>query len=182
MCICFTESKDPSKLSSAASGRPVIPLLTSIEPTEEDLLTPSRELRNLLRSAQTEFRNLNRNRTLTGADRKLLKRFLLDRILAPRAQKALAGLYRPTEHAASVEQVAGQHLLTARQLEAWLKIDIKTIYAYARKNRIPHVTIGTFVRFPEREIRIWLARQSYKPRAMQKRARRRVKSTRLRNR
>ena len=145
-------------------------------------MKPSVVLRDILRSAQTEFRNLNRNGTLTGADRKLLKRFLLDRILTPRAQKALAGLSCPTERPTNVEQVAGQLLLTARQLEAWLKIDIKTIYAYAKKNLIPNVKIGTSVRFPEKEIREWLRRQSYVPPFMKKHERQRAKSARRRKR
>jgi excisionase family DNA binding protein len=56
----------------------------------------------------------------------------------------------------NAERVAGERLLTARDLETWLKIDAKTIYVYAKQKRIPHIKIGTNIRFPEREVRAWL--------------------------
>jgi hypothetical protein len=53
-------------------------------------------------------------------------------------------------------------LLTARELEATLKIDAKTIYAYARKGLIPYVRIQRNVRFSKWEIREWIEKQSYR--------------------
>lgn len=40
-------------------------------------------------------------------------------------------------------------LLTARDLEALLKIDVKTIYSYAQRGLIPYVKIQSNVRFPK---------------------------------
>ncbi len=136
-------------------------------------MKPSVVLRDVLRSAQTEFRALNQNRDLTGADRKLLKTFLLERMLGPRAQKALAESYGSNRHRAGykIEQAAGQRLLKAKDLESWLKIDVKTIYAYAKRNLIPHITIGSAIRFPEKEVRAWLLRHSHTPAALRKRKR-----------
>ncbi len=54
-------------------------------------------------------------------------------------------------------------LLTARELEAILKIDAKTIYAYVQKRLIPHVRIQRNVGFSKREILDWIERQSYRP-------------------
>ena len=49
-----------------------------------------------------------------------------------------------------------EKLLKAEDLEAWLNIDVKTIYAYARHNRIPHIRIYRSIRFRLSEIRDWL--------------------------
>ena len=112
-------------------------------------MKPTKDLRYLVRSAQTEFRHINRNRNLSRADRKLLKRFLLERILTPRAEQFLSAT---RQRAMNAERVAGERLLTARDLETWLKIDAKTIYVYAKQKRIPHIKVGTNIRFPEREV------------------------------
>jgi predicted DNA-binding transcriptional regulator AlpA len=56
-------------------------------------------------------------------------------------------------------------LLTARELEAMLKIDIKTIYAYVQRGLIPYVKIQSNVRFPKHEILTWIQEQSHRPRA-----------------
>lgn len=53
--------------------------------------------------------------------------------------------------------------LTAKELEAFLRIDVKTIYGYARRGLIPYVRIQTNLRFPKQEVLNWLARQSYPP-------------------
>jgi predicted DNA-binding transcriptional regulator AlpA len=54
-------------------------------------------------------------------------------------------------------------LLTARELEAMLKIDIKTIYAYVQRGLIPYVKIQSNVRFPKHEILAWIQQQSHRP-------------------
>lgn len=56
-------------------------------------------------------------------------------------------------------------LLTARELEAMLKIDVKTIYAYVQRGLIPYVKIQSNVRFPKHEIILWIEERSHKPRA-----------------
>ncbi len=55
-------------------------------------------------------------------------------------------------------------LLTAKDLEALLKIDVKTIYTYVQRGLIPYVKIQSNVRFPKQEILEWIERQTYYPR------------------
>ena len=86
-----------------------------------------------------------------------------------------------TEKVISIEMVMGQHqqtsstlgqtspvelpeLLTAKELEALLRIDVKTIYGYVQRGLIPYVRIQTNLRFRKQEVLEWLARQSYPPR------------------
>jgi excisionase family DNA binding protein len=55
-------------------------------------------------------------------------------------------------------------LLTAKELEILLRIDVKTIYGYVQRGLIPYVRIQTNLRFRKQEVLEWLARQSYPPR------------------
>ena len=55
-------------------------------------------------------------------------------------------------------------LLTAKELEAILKIDVKTIYSYVQRGLIPYVRIQSNVRFVKVEIILWLEEQTYRPR------------------
>lgn len=55
-------------------------------------------------------------------------------------------------------------LLTAKELEVFLRIDVKTIYGYVQRGLIPYVRIQTNLRFPKQEVLAWLARQSFPPR------------------
>ncbi len=54
-------------------------------------------------------------------------------------------------------------MLTAKDLEALLKIDVKTIYAYVQKGLIPYVRIQSNVRFLKDEILDWIESQKYRP-------------------
>jgi excisionase family DNA binding protein len=54
-------------------------------------------------------------------------------------------------------------MLTAKELEAILKIDVKTIYSYVQRGLIPYVRIQSNVRFLKQEIFEWIEKQSYKP-------------------
>lgn len=56
-------------------------------------------------------------------------------------------------------------MLTARELEALLKIDVKTIYGYVQKGLIPYVRIQSNVRFDKREILKWIAAKRYTPKS-----------------
>ena len=56
-------------------------------------------------------------------------------------------------------------LLTAKELEALFKIDVKTIYSYVQRGLIPYVRIQSNVRFRKEEIFDWIERQTYRPRA-----------------
>jgi len=60
--------------------------------------------------------------------------------------------------------------LTARELEALLKIDRKTIYGYVQQGLIPYVRIQSNVRFRRTEINDWIEERSYRPRLMSRRA------------
>jgi predicted DNA-binding transcriptional regulator AlpA len=61
-------------------------------------------------------------------------------------------------------------LLTARDLEALLKIDVKTIYGYVQRGLIPYVKIQSNVRFSKFEILNWIEEHSHRPRAKVDRA------------
>jgi predicted DNA-binding transcriptional regulator AlpA len=54
-------------------------------------------------------------------------------------------------------------MLTAKELERLLKIDIKTIYSYVRRGLIPYVRIQSNVRFPKWRILEWIEQQSSEP-------------------
>lgn len=54
-------------------------------------------------------------------------------------------------------------MLTARDLEALLKIDVKTIYTYVQKGLIPYVRIQSNLRFIHYEILNWIDEQSFLP-------------------
>jgi predicted DNA-binding transcriptional regulator AlpA len=59
---------------------------------------------------------------------------------------------------------ATPELLTARELEGMLKIDVKTIYSYVQRGLISYVKIQSNVRFPKQEILSWIEEQSHRPR------------------
>jgi excisionase family DNA binding protein len=57
-------------------------------------------------------------------------------------------------------------MLTAKNLEAVLQIDRKTIYAYVQRGRIPYVRIESNVRFSQHPIMRWLEERCFQPRSM----------------
>jgi hypothetical protein len=54
-------------------------------------------------------------------------------------------------------------MLTAKDLQTMLRIDVKTIYSYARRGLIPYVRIQRNLRFPKKQIIEWIERQSFQP-------------------
>ena len=48
-------------------------------------------------------------------------------------------------------------LLTAKEVEELLKIDVKTIYGYVQKGLIPYVRIQSNLRFVKSDVVAWLA-------------------------
>jgi predicted DNA-binding transcriptional regulator AlpA len=54
-------------------------------------------------------------------------------------------------------------LWTARELEAILKIDVKTIYGYVQRGVIPYVRIQSNVRFLRSQIFEWITDHNYQP-------------------
>ncbi len=63
----------------------------------------------------------------------------------------------------SMQSQTMPEFLTAKELEAVLRIDVKTIYAYVQRGLIPYVKIQSNVRFSKREIIEWIERQSFRP-------------------
>jgi len=53
-------------------------------------------------------------------------------------------------------------LLTAKELEALLKIDVKTIYSYVQRGLIPYVKIQSNVRFVKEQIQEWVEEQNHR--------------------
>ena len=47
-------------------------------------------------------------------------------------------------------------LLTAREVESLLRIDVKTIYSYVQRGLIPYVRIQSNVRFVRSQILDWI--------------------------
>ncbi len=54
-------------------------------------------------------------------------------------------------------------LLTAREVEELLRIDVKTVYSYVQKGLMPYVKIQSNVRFIRSEILKWLEERQFKP-------------------
>jgi excisionase family DNA binding protein len=50
-----------------------------------------------------------------------------------------------------------QELLTAKEVEELLRIDIKTIYKYVQKGLIPYVKIQSNLRFAKSAVLAWVA-------------------------
>ncbi len=55
-------------------------------------------------------------------------------------------------------------MLTAKDLEALLQIDRKTIYSYVQRGLIPYVRVESNVRFPKHQVLDWLEERSFQPR------------------
>jgi excisionase family DNA binding protein len=58
-------------------------------------------------------------------------------------------------------------LLTAKEVEELIRIDVKTLYSYVRRGLIPYVRIESSVRFSEEEIIEWLEERAFHPRRLQ---------------
>lgn len=54
-------------------------------------------------------------------------------------------------------------ILNVKELEAFLKIDQKTIYRYVSLGLIPYVKIQSNIRFVKRQIISWIEEQNYQP-------------------
>ncbi|MGH9327062.1 MAG: helix-turn-helix domain-containing protein [Terriglobia bacterium] len=57
-------------------------------------------------------------------------------------------------------------LLTAKDLERLLKIDVKTIYSYAQKGLLPYVRIQSNLRFEKSEILHWIEEHRFRPKSV----------------
>ena len=61
-----------------------------------------------------------------------------------------------------------REILTAKELEAWLRIDVKTIYRYVQQGRIPYLRIESNVRFSKHQVLEWLQERSFQPRRVRR--------------
>ena len=55
-------------------------------------------------------------------------------------------------------------MLTAKDLEALLQIDRKTIFSYVQRGLIPYIRIQSNVRFSKYQVQRWLEERSFQPR------------------
>ena len=55
-------------------------------------------------------------------------------------------------------------MLTAKDLEALLQIDRKTIYSYVQRGLIPYIRVESNVRFSKHQVLEWLEQRSFQPR------------------
>jgi excisionase family DNA binding protein len=55
--------------------------------------------------------------------------------------------------------VPPEELWTAKDLSRAFKTAISTIYQWVHEGRIPHVKLGTCVRFRPQEVQVWLEQQ-----------------------
>lgn len=74
--------------------------------------------------------------------------------------------HQTRSNAASMGNVVDMpEILTAKELEAFLRIDVKTIYGYVQRGLIPYIRIQSNLRFRKQEVLDWIASQSYSLRA-----------------
>ncbi len=57
-------------------------------------------------------------------------------------------------------------MLTAKDLEALLQIDRKTIYAYVQRGLISYLRIESNVRFSKHQVMRWLEERTFQPRSV----------------
>lgn len=57
-------------------------------------------------------------------------------------------------------------MLNVQELEAFLKIDQKTIYRYVSLGLIPYVRIQSNIRFVRQQILLWIEEQNYRPKSL----------------
>jgi excisionase family DNA binding protein len=50
----------------------------------------------------------------------------------------------------------GLELLTAGEVAMWLRMTPAWVYAQTRANRIPHVSLGRYVRYRRSAVALWL--------------------------
>lgn len=76
---------------------------------------------------------------------------------------------RSTENGRAWAGLDVPNMMTAKELEALLRIDVKTIYSYVQRGLIPYVRIQSNVRFMRRQIMEWVQANSFGPIPAQKR-------------
>lgn len=59
-------------------------------------------------------------------------------------------------------------ILTAQELEKFLRINRKTIYSYVQKGLIPYMRIESNVRFSKHQVLEWLRERTFQPRPVRR--------------
>jgi len=52
--------------------------------------------------------------------------------------------------------INSQKFLTIKELSGYLNVSVHTLYAWVRKDRIPHLKLNGLLRFDEEDIAKWL--------------------------
>lgn len=81
-------------------------------------------------------------------------------------RQELRGIARGADKRASSPAGGGNHaelpeILTAKELEGFLRIDVKTIYGYVQRGLIPYIRIQSNLRFRKQDVLDWIAGQSH---------------------
>jgi excisionase family DNA binding protein len=93
---------------------------------------------------------------LTQEQYKLVKFLAPEQVFAHiESQEATAG-GRPAA-------VNPNEVMTAKEVEELLRIDVKTVYSYVQKGLLPYVKMQSNVRFIRSEILTWMEERQYKP-------------------
>jgi len=64
-------------------------------------------------------------------------------------------------------------ILTAEELEKFLRIDRKTIYRYVQLGLIPYLRMESNLRFSKHQVQRWLEERSFQPRPVNRNGARR---------
>ena len=67
-----------------------------------------------------------------------------------------------------VNAEALREILTAKELEAFLRIDVKTIYRYVQQGRIPYLRMESNLHFSKHQVLQWLQERSFEPRPVRR--------------
>ena len=59
-------------------------------------------------------------------------------------------------------------LMTAKEVEELLRIDVKTVYSYVQRGLLPYVKIQSNIRFLRSEILKWMEEKQFRPGARSK--------------
>jgi predicted DNA-binding transcriptional regulator AlpA len=82
------------------------------------------------------------------------------RFVLPEQVFASVSVLESRHVAAEVRATESKELLTAKEVEALLRIDVKTIYNYVQRGLIPHVRIQSNLRFVKSDVLAWVAEHS----------------------
>ena len=106
-------------------------------------------------------------KVLTAVKQSLLvglsaEQFKLVRFLAPEEAFSYLETLQTTANARPATPDPNE-LMTAKEVEELLRIDVKTIYSYVQRGLLPYVRIQSNLRFLRSEILNWMTERQFKP-------------------